>query len=116
MNKKNDKSSSQTMSEQAKRDAAMEEVLQGTEAGTIWGEIKDKNIEMFALPNQKVHMHCHPVPVEPNKLYLLTNSTAVLPSLESSINKDGNVYVVELADRFVTVARVTISPTAKYGK
>jgi len=91
-------------------DDQSEESMQGSVSGTIWAEIKDKNIEMFALPNQKVNMHCHPVTIEPSKLYLLTNSSAVLPSLEAAI---GSAYVVELADKFVIVSRAVNSLTKK---
>lgn len=85
--------------------------LEGTEAGAIWGEIKDLAIEMFALPGQVVSMHCMPVPADPSKLFLLTQSTAVLPSLEVAINKNAKgVYEhrfdVQQAERFVIVSRV----------
>lgn len=79
--------------------------MTGTVAGEIWKEIKDRNIEMFALPDQVVHMHCHPVAVDPSKLYLLTNSSAVLPSLEVAVGKN---YVVELANKFVVVSRAIV--------
>lgn len=78
---------------------------ENTEAGAIWNEIKDRDIMMFALPGQKVWMHCHPLPVEPNRLYLTTNSSAVLPSLEAAI---GMNYTVELANKFVIVARANV--------
>jgi hypothetical protein len=84
--------------------------MQGTTAGAIWDEIKDRDIEMFALPNQKVNMHCHPVTIEPSKLYLLTNSSAVLPSLELAIGRN---YVVELVDKFVIVSRAIIPVTKR---
>jgi hypothetical protein len=84
--------------------------LAGTEAGTIWNEIKDKSIEMFALPDQKVHMHATPVNIEPSKLYLTATSTAVLPSLEVAV---GKAYVVELADRFLIVSRAVTPLTKK---
>ena len=84
--------------------------MQGTPAGEIWSEINDKTIEMFALPGQFVSMHCHPVNVEPSKLYLLTNSSAVLPSLETAVGKN---YVVELVDKFVIVSRAVVPLTRR---
>jgi hypothetical protein len=78
-----------------------------TEAQKIWDEIKDRPIEMFGLPGQVVAMHAVPVTVEPTKLYLVTRSTATLPSLEAAI---GDKYTVELADKFVIVARNTKLP------
>lgn len=86
----------------AAKDKATAEAIKDTVAGEIWNEIKDKTIEMFALPDQVVSMHCHPVPIEPTKLFLVTNSTAVLPSLETAIGKK---YVVELAGQFTVVTR-----------
>lgn len=82
--------------------APMVPVAAVPEAEKIWNEIKDKEIEMFALPNQTVSQHCTPFPVEPSKLYLTIRSSAVLPSLEAAC---GSGYVVEMADRFVIVKR-----------
>lgn len=78
-------------------------------AAEIWNEIKDKEIDMFALPNQVVSMHAHPVPIEPSKLYVTLNSSAALPSLEVAVGKK---YTVELVDRFVTIARL-VTPLTK---
>jgi hypothetical protein len=103
-----------------KKNAAFESAMQGTEAAVIWGEIKNSAIEMFAIPNQIVEMHCTPVPADPNRLFLVMTSTAVLPSLESAINKNAkgsfeHRFNVELADRFVIVSRVPNSFSEKYG-
>jgi hypothetical protein len=86
------------------------EELSGSEAGKIWDEIKEKTIEMFALPDQKVLDHCTPVNIEPSKLYLRTKSSAVLPSLEVSCGKN---FTVELVDKYVTVARLAVPLTKK---
>jgi hypothetical protein len=75
----------------------------GTEASNIWNEIKDKNIDMFALPNQKVCQYCEPIMIDPDKLYLRTTSSSVLPALESACGKN---FLVELTDRYVRVSRV----------
>jgi len=95
---------------QQDRDAEAAQEMQGTVAGDIWNEIKDKSIEMFALPDQQVNMHAHPIVVEPSKLYLITNSTAVLPSLEAAIGKK---YTVELADKYVIVGRAVVPLTRR---
>jgi len=74
-----------------------------TEADKIWIEIKDKNIEIFALPDQKVSDYCNPVTVEPSKLYLLLKkASSALPAIESAI---GNKFTVELANKYVIVSR-----------
>jgi len=94
----------------AARVKTIEEMLVGTEAGAIWNEIKEKTIQMFALPDQRILDHAAPTPVEPTKLYLLTRSTSVLPAIESAV---GGNYTVELADRFVVVARAVTPLTRK---
>lgn len=81
----------------------VEEMLVGTESGKIWDEIKDKTIDVFAIPNQKVNMYVRPVVVEPSKLYLvMTRASAALPALETAI---GNGYAVELVNKYVVVSR-----------
>lgn len=90
--------------------ATVEQQLAGTEAGKIWDEIKDKDIEMFALPDQKVSHHAAPAIVEPSKLYLLTRSSAVLPSIESACSKKFNV---ERVDKYVVVSRKETPITQK---
>jgi len=96
-----------TMAEEAAlaRQAKNQQVsasLKDTEAGKIWSEIKDLDIEMFALPGQKVHMHCSPVEIDPSKLYLNISSSAVLPSLEVAV---GSKYTVEMTPKFLIVSR-----------
>ena len=105
--------------QQAKKEK-LASTLEGSEAGAIWLEIKDMGIEMFALPGQTVAMHCNPVPADPSRLFLVTASTAALPSLEVAINKNAkgeylHRFDVELADRFVIVSRVPVSLTEKWG-
>lgn len=95
----------QALLQQQAKDASAADQLKGTVAGAIWTEIKDKPIEMFALPNQVVGMHCHPIPVEPNRLYLVANSSAVLPSLEVAVGKS---YVIEQADKFILISRAPV--------
>lgn len=92
----------QNVLKQQEQHAATAAALENTTAGAIWSEIKGRPIDMFALPNQTVDMHCHPIPVEPSKLYLLINSSAVLPALETAV---GRGYLVNLVDKFVTVSR-----------
>lgn len=87
-----------------------EETVDTSEAGKIWAEIKDRPIEMFALPDQKVSDHCLPVNIEPSRLYLRTKSTSVLPSLEVSCGKK---YVVEMVDKYVSVTRAPEPLTKK---
>jgi hypothetical protein len=73
-----------------------------TVASEIWEEIKEKPIEMFALPNQLVHMYCKPIEIEPNKCYLKTTASSVLPALEAAL---GSKFEVERSTHFLVVAR-----------
>lgn len=91
-----------------KKNPTIEDLLAGTEAGRIWNDIKDREIFMFALPDQRVYQHVKPVLVDTEKLFLVLNSTAALPSLEESVGRSDvkrgiKAYKVELADRFVIV-------------
>lgn len=84
--------------------------VEKTVAEQIWDEIKNKSIEMFALPDQKVHQYCKQIKIEPSKLYLTTTATSTLPSLEAAL---GAKYTVELLDKYVVVSRATTSLTKK---
>ncbi len=74
-----------------------------TQADKIWTEIKDKNIQMFALPIQKVSDYCAPIPVEPTRLFLTYKVSAVLPALEEAL---GQAFKIEQADKFLIVSKV----------
>ena len=73
-----------------------------TEAGKIWNEIKNKKIEMFALPDQIVEKYCHLISIEPSKLYVIPSAPSVLPALETAL---GSKYTVSLAEKYLIVAR-----------
>ena len=94
----------------SKKDKQIVEPQLDTEAGKIWQEIKDLEIEMFALPDQKVNKYCVPINIEPSKLYLRISATSVLPSLETACGKK---FTVELVDKYVTVSRAVEVPTKK---
>jgi len=82
---------------------------QKTEADKIWEVIKDVTLDIFALPNQKVHDYFTPIAIEPSKLYLLHKVSAALPALEESLMKryvDGILstkYVVSTTAKYVVV-------------
>jgi hypothetical protein len=72
-----------------------------TIANKIWEEIKDKPVNMFALPNQTVSNYCQQQSVEPSKCYLTYTVSSILPALEAAL---GNSYKVEIAGRFLAVS------------
>jgi hypothetical protein len=81
-----------------------------SESGKIWNEIKNKEIQMFALPAQKVSDYCKPAVVEPTKLYLITSATSTLPALEFAIGKG---FMVENYDKYIVVSRTAEFPLKK---
>ena len=88
----------------------MEEMLSGTEAGNIWDEIKDKPLQMFALPDQKISHYAAPSMVEPSKCYLRTRASSALPAIEAAVGKN---YTVEAVDQYVVVSRTVVPLTKK---
>lgn len=73
-----------------------------TEAEKIWNEIKDKDIQMFSLPVQKVASFCQPVLIDPSRCFLLFKASAVLPMLEETL---GENYECSAADKYIIVSR-----------
>lgn len=87
---------------------ANKEPNKDTVAAQIWEQIKEKPVNMFALPGQKVENFCKPAVVEPSKCYLVLTSTAgsLLPALEESL---GSAFTVELAGKYIVVAHAAPS-------
>lgn len=56
-------------------------------ADQLWNEIKDLEIEMFSLPNQRVCDHVVRKGGTPDSVVLGLNSPAVLPSLEATLQR-----------------------------
>lgn len=73
-----------------------------TVADQIWSEIKDKNVLMFALPNQKVSDYSTPEQIDPSRCFLIPKASAFLPALEEAI---GNAYECSVAGKYIIVAR-----------
>ena len=57
-----------------------------TEADQIWNEIKDLEIEMFALPNQRVKNHVKKLAGTADSVVVSLNSPAALPALEATLS------------------------------
>lgn len=72
-----------------------------SEALKIWSEIKDRKIEIFALPNQVVSNYYTQKNVEPTKCYLLAKAGSALPALEAVANE----FKIELVDKFTVISR-----------
>lgn len=80
---------------------SMDKEKKKTNAEKIWEDIKDKEVNMFALPGQKISNFCSPVQIEPSKVYMTFTVSSFLPALEAAL---GSFYKVEMAGRFLTVA------------
>lgn len=89
-----------------------------TEAEKIWNEIKDRSIDLFALPGQVVSGYCKPLNVEPSKCYLTITASSVLPALEIALQPTPHeeraakasksapkLYDIERNDKFIIVSR-----------
>ena len=74
-----------------------------TLADKIWDDIKEKPVEMFALPKQFVHMYCKQIKIEPSKLYLTFTVPAILPALEVALE---GKYTVERLERYISVSPI----------
>lgn len=66
-----------------------------TVADEIWAEIKDKTIEMYALPGQTVADHVTRKVVPGELVFLKPKSPAVIASLQEAIGKD---YICNVLD------------------
>jgi hypothetical protein len=73
-----------------------------TDGQKIWGEIKNLPIEMFGLPNQKVHQYCNPIDLVPSMCFLKQSFSSVLPMLELAVGKS---YTCEMQGQYVVVKR-----------
>lgn len=77
------------------------EVSEDTLAKKIWNQIKNTRLELFGLPNQFVYLHCTPMFLDDNKLFMTIGAGSVLTSLEAALSPK---YKVEMADKFVIVS------------
>ena len=69
-----------------------------TEAESIWAELRNLPIEMFALPNQRVEDHLLRVKGVPGVLYLKPRSAAALPALEALLKDQTTLRVERTAE------------------
>jgi hypothetical protein len=97
------------MKDQNKQDTQSAETMSSTTtakpltvAEQVWNEIKDKQVLMFALPNQKISDYCQPVPIDPARCFLIHRTGALIPALEESI---GPNYQCESIEKYIVVSR-----------
>jgi hypothetical protein len=76
-----------------------------TEQDEMWDDIKDRPIEMFGLPNQRVEQHVDRLRIPgAGVLYVKLVSGAVLGSLEAILS---NEYEMEQAEKFLIIRKKT---------
>jgi hypothetical protein len=88
--------------EHVDHDKKVEKKIVKTTAEKMWDEIRSLELLMFSLPGQTVELHCTPVIVEPNRLYLTIKSGSVLPALEETLGKN---YNVEVSEKYIIVSK-----------
>lgn len=76
--------------------------IKSTKSKQIWEDIKDKTLDVFATP-AKVSDFCEYLEIDPQKCYLTSTASAVLPALEAAL---GANYVCNVADRYIVVEAV----------
>lgn len=78
-----------------------------TEGDKIWNEIKEKEVMMFAIPNQIVEQYCNPVPLDPSKCFLRFKVSAFIPALEIAIgaNQKNSKYNLEVQNDLIIISR-----------
>lgn len=96
--KRVDDSSSVAVKEEVKNTVVKSVSEASSLSDIIWNDIKDRDIEMFALPGQKVFQYCKPIKLEPSKLYVEISASAVLPALETAV---GSKYSVNYFDKTI---------------
>ena len=72
-----------------------------TKAHKIWKDMKDKQLDLFSLPGQFVHLHVTPAYIEPDRLYVNIKTSAVLTALEAAI---APAYTLEMVDKFIIIS------------
>lgn len=77
--------------------------VEKTQAELIWEELKDLEVSMFGLPEQKVSNFCSPVYLDDKVLFLNYKVAAVLPVLEEKFRTK---YVVDAEGKMLKVSRV----------
>jgi hypothetical protein len=91
-----------------KKEKAVEKWENETKAGTIWKEIKDLAIDIYALANQTVKDHVEAKLVPGDVLFVRAKSPAVITSLETVLGKK---FAVGTTDGgFITVERIEAIP------
>jgi hypothetical protein len=95
------------MATDKKHTVVVQPVAPQTEGDKIWNEIKDKEVMMFAIPNQFVEQYCDPVPLDPTKCFLRFKVSAFIPALEEAIgaNKKNAKYNLEVQNDLIIISR-----------
>jgi len=82
------------------------DVKELTESQKIWNEIKELELEIFGLPNQKVKNHAKELlNISNTELYLTLKSTAAFAALEAALLKKGSPYTLKVVDKYTVVTR-----------
>ena len=82
---------------------AKEVIVEPNFGDKLWEEIKDKPIDMFALPGKRVQDFVSKVMGTANSLLVSVKVGAAIPALEQTL---GNTFKVVPDEKYVTVSKV----------
>lgn len=91
------------MSKKIEAPVVAEKIVQKTAADKLWDEIKDLDVQMFALPPQKLASYAKRIDLDPGIVHVQLSIEAALPIIETTL---GVKYAVTRHDKFVTISRV----------
>ncbi len=72
------------------------------DAEKMWNEIKNKPINLWALPAQLISQNVSVLPVSDTQLFITLKSPAVLPALEEALS---GKYTVTQNDKYIIITR-----------
>lgn len=86
----------------------MSEKSSKTVSEKIWNDIKDRKVQMFALPDQCVQDYCMPIEVDPFRLFLTAHHKgknvkipgAFFAALDTALAPK---YIVERIDKYIVI-------------
>jgi hypothetical protein len=92
-----------------------------------WAELKEVDIELYGLPDQKIGQIASPINMEPERLHLSVKAPAGIPAIEAALQKFCDVdmeakvkypkYAIAIEDRFLVIkpmeGQIVKGPTGK---
>jgi len=80
-----------------------EKNLQSSSEHALWSELKDRQIQAFGLPKQKVCDHVKFKSGAGSKIIVTLRASAILPLLEETFFKE---YLFEQSEKYVVITKI----------